>query len=163
VPTTFVLGDIFATPLDGIPALAHGCNCRGKMGKGIAVAFREMYPRMYLAYAALCREQRPSPGEVMAWTEEEDGPIVYNLFTQDHWKDGATWSAVETSVRSMIRHMEANDVPMVLLPRVGAGLGRLSWSEVRHLLKILGDETDRRLVVVETYRQHIPVTLPLWE
>jgi O-acetyl-ADP-ribose deacetylase (regulator of RNase III) len=32
-------GDLFAQP--DLTALAHGCNCAGAMGKGIAVPFKQ--------------------------------------------------------------------------------------------------------------------------
>ena len=35
MPTTFVTGDLFAER--GLDGLAHGCNCAGAMGTGIAV------------------------------------------------------------------------------------------------------------------------------
>lgn len=38
-------GNIFT--LDGINCYAHGCNCAGAMGKGIALQFRSKYPEMY--------------------------------------------------------------------------------------------------------------------
>jgi len=39
MPTLFVSGDLFHHP--GLKAFAHGCNCAGAMGKGIALEFRE--------------------------------------------------------------------------------------------------------------------------
>ena len=36
-------GDIFN--LNGVRSYAHGCNCAGAMGKGIALQFRERYPK----------------------------------------------------------------------------------------------------------------------
>ena len=40
-------GDIFR--IDGVSSYAHGCNCAGAMGKGIAVQFKSKYPDMYLS------------------------------------------------------------------------------------------------------------------
>ena len=36
-------GNIFT--IDGIKCYAHGCNCAGAMGKGIALQFKLKYPR----------------------------------------------------------------------------------------------------------------------
>lgn len=41
-------GDIFR--IEGVSSYAHGCNCAGAMGKGIAVQFKDKYPDMYLEY-----------------------------------------------------------------------------------------------------------------
>ena len=38
-------GDIFS--ISGISCYAHGCNCAGAMGKGIALQFKKRFPQMY--------------------------------------------------------------------------------------------------------------------
>ena len=50
-------GDIFR--IDGVSSYAHGCNCAGAMGKGIAVQFKSKYPDMYLEYKQLCKVHIP--------------------------------------------------------------------------------------------------------
>ena len=45
-------GDIFR--IDGVSSYAHGCNCAGAMGKGIAVQFNCKYPDLYHEYKQLC-------------------------------------------------------------------------------------------------------------
>ena len=39
-------GDIFRIPQ--IRNYAHGCNCAGAMGKGIALQFKDRFPQMYI-------------------------------------------------------------------------------------------------------------------
>lgn len=56
-------GDIFR--IDGVSSYAHGCNCAGAMGKGIAVQFKSKYPDMYLEYKQLCKENKFCPGDVL--------------------------------------------------------------------------------------------------
>lgn len=45
-------GNIFT--IDGIKCYAHGCNCAGAMGKGIALQFKLKYPQMYRLYKKKC-------------------------------------------------------------------------------------------------------------
>lgn len=49
----FVRGDLLASSL---PAVAHGCNCAGAMGKGIALDFKRRFPKMFTEYKALCKK-----------------------------------------------------------------------------------------------------------
>jgi len=49
----FVSGDLFANA-SSVQAFAHGCNCAGAMGAGIAVGFRTRYPAMYEEYRRRC-------------------------------------------------------------------------------------------------------------
>lgn len=45
-------GDIFNIP--GVTCYAHGCNCAGAMGKGIALQFKAKFREMYFEYKRLC-------------------------------------------------------------------------------------------------------------
>ena len=48
-------GDIFS--IEGVTNFAHGCNCAGSMGRGIAVQFRKKFPRMYENYKYRVNQQ----------------------------------------------------------------------------------------------------------
>ena len=65
MPIGFETGDIFATL--GVSAFAHGCNCAGAMGKGIAVSFRERWPKMYEEYRRRCKAGEFKLGDVFIW------------------------------------------------------------------------------------------------
>jgi hypothetical protein len=43
MPVQFFAGDLFANDM-GAGVFAHGCNCQGSMGAGIAKEFRQRYP-----------------------------------------------------------------------------------------------------------------------
>src|SRR5271156_4772010 len=86
----YVSGDLFAN-VHSAQALAHGCNCQGSMGAGIAVGFRERYPAMYEAYRTRCksRPRQFNLGDAWLW-KAEDQPWVFNLGTQeDYWRSRA--------------------------------------------------------------------------
>jgi len=147
MPATFVKGDLFAH--EGLGAIAHGCNCAGAMGKGIAVQFRQRFPKMYDAYKQRCADGRFKLGDVFAWPE--DGLTVFNLGTQKTWRTKADLGAIETAVRSMVRLAEQAGIAKVGLPRIGAGLGGVAWPAVRALLSEVGNATTVELVVFEEY------------
>lgn len=56
MPLQFVTGDLVANRY-AVQAFAHGCNCQGSMGAGIAKTFRARYEAMYAAYRERCRAQ----------------------------------------------------------------------------------------------------------
>ena len=152
MPTTFVRGDLFAAP--GLDALAHGCNCAGAMGKGIAVEFRSRFPAMYDEYKARCASGRFQLGDVFAWRE---GPLtVFNLGTQKTWRTRADPTAVRTALTAMIQLAEAAHLRRIGLPRIAAGLGGLPWPDIRSLLATLGASTAIELVVFEDYQPSTP-------
>ncbi|NMO17019.1 macro domain-containing protein [Pyxidicoccus fallax] len=147
MPTRFVKGDLFRWP--GLKALAHGCNCAGAMGKGIAVEFRQRFPRMYAEYKERCADGRFRPGDVFTWTE--DGVTVFNLGTQKTWRTKAELPAIEAAVTRMVRAAEQLGIPRIGLPRIGAGLGGLLWEPIRAMLERIGETTQVELLVFEEF------------
>ncbi len=147
MPTTFVTGDLFAAT--GLDALAHGCNCAGAMGKGIAVEFRRRFPRMYVEYKARCAKGQFTLGDVFAWTE--GAVTVFNLGTQRNWRTKAELPAIKTALEAMVEHAHQRGIRRIGLPRIGAGLGGLPWSDVRALLAAVGERSSVELVVFEDY------------
>jgi len=147
MPARFVRGDLFSYP--GLQGLAHGCNCAGAMGKGIAVEFRSRFPRMYSEYKQRCADGRFNLGDVFRWVE--DGITIFNLGTQRTWRTKADLNALETAMSEMVRLAEQDGISKVGLPRIGSGLGGLPWEEVRACLDRIGKETGVELVVFEEY------------
>jgi O-acetyl-ADP-ribose deacetylase (regulator of RNase III) len=49
-----VSGDLFDTEYDA-QAIAHGCNCQGSMGAGVAKTIRARYPEMDAEYRSRCK------------------------------------------------------------------------------------------------------------
>jgi O-acetyl-ADP-ribose deacetylase (regulator of RNase III) len=147
MPATFLNGDLFHH--DGLRAYAHGCNCAGAMGKGIAVEFKSRFPKMYAEYKKRCADGRFVLGDVFMW--KEAGSTVFNLGTQTSWTTKAELAAVEGSVTKMVALAEEHEIARIGLPRIGAGLGGLSWPEVRAALERIGKATRVDLVVFEEF------------
>ncbi|WP_426755274.1 macro domain-containing protein [Myxococcus sp. Y35] len=156
MPTLFVKGDLLRQ--DGLHALAHGCNCAGAMGKGIAVEFRARFPEMYAEYKQRCTDGRFNLGDVFTWTGAD--VTVFNLGTQRTWRTKADLQAIEKAVSTMVQQAEAMGIGMIGLPRIGAGLGGLPWEPVRELLARIGEATRVTLIVFEEYVPGVGVTLP---
>lgn len=145
-------GDIFQLP--NVHSFAHGCNCAGAMGKGIALQFRCKYPEMYQQYKALCREGSFVLGQ--AWPYQIEEGYVYNLGTQASWKVRATLTSIKDALSNMMKHADTHSVPLIAMPAIGAGLGGLPWDEVKHsIIEISAKYPAVRLLVVENYKPDI--------
>ena len=153
MPVEYVSGDLFANRF-GAEAFAHGCNCQGSMGAGIAVGFRQRYPEMFAEYRRRCKaEPREfNLGDAFLW-KCDDRPSVFNLGTQEHyWHDRATYEAIEASLRQMREQADAEGIRSIAMPRVGAGHGGLSWKKVKAVIeKVFGDWAGT-LYVYEEFR-----------
>lgn len=152
MPIEFVSGDLFANRFKA-QAIAHGCNCQGSMGAGIATGFRERYPAMFAEYRRRCKaEPREfNLGDAFLW-KGEDRPWVFNLGTQEGvWRARATYEAIETSLRSMRRQADHEGICAIALPRIGAGYGGLSWKKVRAIIETVFTDWSGTLYVYEEY------------
>lgn len=152
MPIHYVSGDLFANS-HGAQALAHGVNCRGSMGAGIAVGFRERYPAMFGEYRRRCTAtpRELNPGDVMLW-RAEGAPWVFNLATQeDYWRSRATYSAVEQALTTMRARAEVEGITSIAMPRIGAGYGGLSWRKVCEIVERVFAGWPGELYVYERY------------
>ena len=154
MPVLFSKGDLFAT--EGLTAFAHGCNCAGAMGAGIAIEFKRRWPRMFEEYAARCADGRFGLGDVFTWTDDK-GVTIYNLGTQAHWRKKSQIPALAKALRKMVELAAAAGIERVGLPRIGAGLGGLDWMRVKRVLAEVGAETPVTLVVFEQFIRAKPV------
>jgi O-acetyl-ADP-ribose deacetylase (regulator of RNase III) len=141
MPIEFVTGDLFANRFQA-QALAHGCNCQGSMGAGIATGFRDRYPEMFAEYRRKCKAEPRQFNLGDAWLWKADGrPWVFNLGTQEGvWRARASYEAIEAALRGMRQQADGEAITSIAIPRIGAGYGGLSWKKVRAVVeKVFGD------------------------
>jgi len=149
----FVDGDVFETSTS--VALAHGCNCAGAMGKGIAVEFKRRWPVMYALYKAKCDDGSFACGDVFVWKDSSTGRTIFNLGTQRTWRTKATLSAVREALGKAATLAEELGVKTVCLPLIGAGLGGLSADSVKQLVIDVVGNSSVLFVVCEHYIEGI--------
>jgi len=153
MPITFVTGDLFANRYH-VQAFAHGCNCQGSIGAGIAKTFRAQYPAMYDAYRAKCtvEPRQFNLGDSFLWKDPQQ-PWVFNLGTQGrYWHGRASYEAIETALRTMWHQADAEGIHALAIPRNAAGYGGLSWRKVRAIIEQVFDDWSGRLYVYEEYQ-----------
>lgn len=152
MPIETIAGDLFQNTHHA-EAFAHGCNCQGAMGAGIAVGFRERYPEMYTQYRAMCKAEprQFNLGDAWLW-KQPNKPAVFNLGTQEHyWRSRATYEAIDASLRSMREQADAEGITRIAMPRIGAGHGGLSWKKVRVIIEQVFADWPGILIVYEEY------------
>lgn len=141
-------GNVFK--IEDVESFAHGCNCAGAMGKGIAVEFKKKFPNMYKEYKSLCYEGDFNLGDVYDYYTGKG--YVYNLGTQLTWKKKADINAIEKALKKMLILASEAGIKKIALPRIGAGLGGLDWGDVKSLIiKVDEDFPEVELFVIENY------------
>jgi O-acetyl-ADP-ribose deacetylase (regulator of RNase III) len=153
---SYASGDLFTNAYHA-QAFAHGCNCAGSMGAGIAVGFRARYPEMYEEYRRRCKDtpREFNPGDVFLW-QDADQPWVFNLGTQeDYWRSRATYAAVEQALAAMRTLADAEGVCSIAMPRIEVGYGGLSWRRVREIIERIFAGWEGALHI---YEEYVPAT-----
>src|SRR3954471_7756753 len=152
MPIVFVTGDLFDNA-HGVRAFAHGCNCQGSMGAGVAKGLRARYPEMYEEYRSRCKAEprRFNLGDCWLW-KSEDRPWVFNLGTQEgYWRARASYEAIEAALRAMKEQADSEGVTSIAIPRIGVGYGGLSWKKVRAIVEAVFADWAGTLVVYEEF------------
>lgn len=140
----YAVADLFEQPAE---AYAHGVNCSGVMGAGIAPLFKSRWPEMFEVYRQACADGSLTVGKVLPW-RASDGTVIYNLATQDRPGRYASLGALSTCLRKMLAHAETRQVRSVAVPRIGAGIGGLTWLDVQREMRLAGEASPVELIVV---------------
>lgn len=131
--------------------VAHGVNCQGVMGSGVAGALRRKYPQIFTRYHNICQLYATTPDWMLGLVdfveisgESEPLLMIANCFTQENYgRDGKRYASVD-AVRSAIDHAvelaKASGVPFYM-PKIGCGLGGLSWeNEVEPIIQEISEK-----------------------
>jgi len=137
-----VTGDILLTSAQ---AIAHGVAPHDHLDRGLALALREDWPAMAKDFRHYCHLSNPKPGTLWSWAGVGGRQIVA-LFTQPAAPQGgghpgrATLQSVNHALHALHRHVIAEKLTSLALPRLATGLGGLDWAEVKPFVeKTLGD------------------------
>src|SRR5438105_8758155 len=74
-------GDIFEAKTQ---VIVNTVNCQGVMGKGLALAFKQRYPDMFVAYQQECKTGKLRIGHPTLYRNST--PWILNFPTKDNWK-----------------------------------------------------------------------------
>lgn len=120
--------------------LVNTVNCVGVMGKGIALEFKQRFPKMYRDYEERCRAKQVRLGQPYLF-KDLVGPWVLNFPTKDHWRSVSRLQDIIAGLEYLKRHYRAWGITSLAVPPLGCGHGGLEWRVVgqtlyRHLSEL---------------------------
>lgn len=153
------IGDMFENHTK-YQILLHQVNMRGKMGSGVALRVKQMFPVAYSDYMKYYRDAKL--GDVLYSNVNilrRDGFlmrrydfVIANMFGQDRYGyDGAQYTdlyGLETAYVDVMEYMLTNKLDRAISPRLGSGLGGARWADV---FKMMERNTPPE-ITVDVYR-----------
>lgn len=135
-----------------VEALVNTVNCVGVMGRGIALQFKQVYPKNFKAYEIACKRDEVQPGRMFIF---ETGAMmnpkyIINFPTKRHWRGKSRIEDIEAGLVALVHEIRSRKIRSIAIPPLGAGLGGLDWRSVRPLIEeALRDVPDVDVVVFE--------------
>ena len=145
--------DIFTLPVE---TLVNPVNCKGAMGKGLALQFKHRFLGMNQAYQNACRNQSLRPGQCLLYETGQEKPKSIVLFpTKDHWQHPSKLDYIDQGMQGLVTLIHSHDIRSIAIPPLGCGLGGLDYKMevgpllLHHLQAI--DHTSRLLILITPY------------
>ena len=150
--TEFKSGDLFTEPAD---AIVNTVNCRGAMGKGLALQFKQRFPGNYAAYRAACEAGEVRPGRMFVYRASGIGMprFIINFPTKDDWRVPSRLEWIDEGLADLSRVIREQGIASIAIPALGCDLGGLDWGDVRpRIAAMLAGHEGLRAVVFEPRR-----------
>lgn len=122
---------------DSAEALVNTVNCVGVMGKGIALAFKQAYPRNFDEYKNACAAGGVTVGSVFV-TKPGDmfGPrFIINFPTKKHWRDPSQIEWIESGLVDLVDFVKRENIRSIAIPALGCANGGLAFNDVRPMIE----------------------------
>ena len=146
----YKVGDMFA---EDVEALVNSVNCVGVMGRGIALQFKNVFPKNFKAYAEACDQDEVQPGRMLVFeTGQMIGAPRYiiNFPTKRHWRGKSRMEDIESGLHALAQEISQRNIRSIALPPLGSGLGGLEWPQVKSRIEaVLQEFDDLRVIVFE--------------
>jgi len=120
-------------------------NTVGVMGKGLAKKFKENSSSHFLAYKEAIKNKELRVGKV--FIDEENKIIAFP--TKKHWKGKSKIEYIKNGLIDLREEAEKRNIKIIILPKLGSGLGGLDYEkDVRPLIiKTFKDSRVKKVVI----------------
>ncbi|HLI71143.1 MAG TPA: macro domain-containing protein [Ktedonobacteraceae bacterium] len=125
----YLKGDIFDSKAQ---VIVNTVNCKGVMGKGLALAFKQKYPDMFAVYERDCQTGKLQIGRPTIY--QKSTPWILNFPTKNHWRFPSKLEYIEKGLIFLTKQYKKAGIESIAFPKLGAQNGQLSWDEVGPLM-----------------------------
>ena len=110
----YTTGDILRADAE---ALVNTVNCVGIMGRGVALQFKNAYPKNFKAYEAACAREEVHPGKMFVF---ETGLLtnpkyIINFPTKRHWRGKSRMEDIDSGLAALAREIGSRRIRSIAL------------------------------------------------
>lgn len=136
-------GDLFAAEILSNYVLCHCISSDFALGAGIAKAFAQMGVKKRLC------ELYPNEwqGRGYCLMTETNGVVVGNLVTKERYFHKPTLETLKQSLEDLRAKAVEMKLRSLAMPKIGCGLDKLNWENVRAVIKEVLADTDIDILV----------------
>jgi O-acetyl-ADP-ribose deacetylase (regulator of RNase III) len=137
----YIQGDLFETKDD---IIAHGCNCRGGFGAGIAGIIARKFPKARAYYMDKHEEDGWKLGDIQP-VEQWTGQYIVNCATQDNYAYSGVLNADYNAIRlamTRLKEFAKSKSFTISIPKIGAGLAGGDWNIIEKILEEVFSDYD---------------------
>lgn len=146
----FVKGDVLNSKEQYIAQGVAEGNQEG-LGTGLALKISKKWPDVQTAFKRHARSGRFIGGEIWSAPPNEKCPGIVYLATQPDMYH-ATLPFLRRALKNLVKWSDKNKIESVSLPKIGTGLGKLSWmADVKPLFVDLLSKSACRFVIYEQF------------
>lgn len=120
--------------------LVNTVNCVGVMGKGIALEFKKLYPKMFEQYRIYCKQGLLDIGKLYLWKGEDNW--VLNFPTKINWRNPSKYEWIEKGLQKFIITYKEKGITSIAFPMLGCNNGKLDKNIVLPMMKKYLDKCD---------------------
>ena len=120
--------------------LVNTVNCVGVMGKGIALEFKKLYPKMFELYRTYCKQGLLEIGKLYLWKGEDNW--VLNFPTKINWRNPSKYEWIEKGLQKFVITYKEKGITSIAFPMLGCNNGKLDKNIVLPMMKKYLEKCD---------------------
>lgn len=148
---TYREGDLFES---NCQTLVCTVNCKGVMGKGIALEFKKNFPEMFTKFRDVClydKTQLKHGGDLWLYRYPDleqftlwdtDGKLntgrqskILCFATKEHWKDPSLLYWITRGLNTFREKYKEWGITSIAFPKLGCNNGGLRWGSVQLIME----------------------------
>ena len=133
-------------------ALVNTVNTVGVMGKGIALQFKEEFPKNFSTYAKACSSGELVPGKLLITKEMNragEEKIIVNFPTKLHWRNPSKYEYITEGLVELVKAINEYNIKSIAIPPLGCGNGGLDWNIVKGMIEEALKDVDIDICIYE--------------